>query len=520
MNDPRLRVIRAGRGVQPSEILARLDQPIRVVVPGEKPLLRHQLIAVTLVDLVARLFPRLWIVCEPKARSHPSLPPGPALLADRLAEVRSHGHPMEDASDSGLTIVVGADGSADVYVDGSGWQSYVGSSPSRLDPLADSPVSVGPLCAAARGASQLFQLAFDGLLERGERIGSCYWSALDFRAGSDPIVEPSTPLPTDLEAVSVGLGSVGGAAVYLLRHTPDLAGTLVLVDPQELESHNYVRALLAPFDLAAAGDAKVAVALEALRHHGDLSCETKRMTIAEYLAEEDADSGLPLVLCSVDSITARRSIQDCMPLEIINAACSDTAALVSGHRTGSGPCLYCMYIGQVLDKEAILLARVVNATGFDRRVAAEMMVKRIRLNADHLRAIAAHRKADTDAYAVYNGKLLVELYRTELSYGETRISDDGGGQIAVASPFVTALSGFLLGSEALKAGTPELDPYRLGMVGSLSTSEGATPTKYEESLFSSPEHALLMPVPRCDDPACLCQSERRLELMRQRYSLT
>jgi hypothetical protein len=520
MNDPRMRVIRAGSGVQPSDILARLDQPIRVVVAGEKPPLRHQLIAVTLVELLARLFPRLWIICEPEARAHPSLPPGPPLLADRLAEVRSHGHPIADCVDGGLTIAVGAHDSADVYLDGSGWQSYVGSSPSRLDPHEDSPLAVGPLCAAARGASQLFQLAFDGLLDRGERINSCYWSALDFRASADPIVEPQTALPTHLDAVSVGLGSVGGAAAYLFRHTPDLRGNLALVDPQELESHNYVRALLASFGLALAEEAKVAVALDALHHHGDLSCDPKRMTIADYVAEQHPDRPLPLVLCSVDSIAARRSIQDCMPLEIINAACSDTGALVSVHRTGSGPCLYCVYIGQVLDKEAILLARIVRATGFDRRATAEMMVNKIKLTREHLRAIAAYRGADTDAYAAYTDKLLVELYREELSYGETRISNEGGGQIAVASPYVTALTGFLLGSEALKAGTPELKPYRLGIAGSLSTREGATPTKYEESLFSSPEHALLMPVPRFDGPACLCQSERRLELMRQRYSLT
>jgi hypothetical protein len=314
----------------------------------------------------------------------------------------------------------------------------------------------------------------------------------------------------------VGLGSVGGAAVFLLRHVSSLRGTLALIDPQPLEPHNYVRAILATHTLANAAAVKVEVAADALEHHSALDVDPRQQTIAEYVASFPADVALPVVACSVDSIPARRSIQDCMPLEIVNAACSASQAMVSVHRTDDGPCLYCAYVEQVLDKENILIKLIARATGLPLNDVNESIVRSLPLNESTLNGIAAFRNVAEDAFMAYAGRTIVELYRAELAYGETPV---GGGGAAVASPFITALTGFLLGSETLKAGTPALQRFRLGTLGSLTTDEGARPTKYEESLYASPADALLVPLPRWDTPACLCQSERRVGLMHERYGL-
>src|SRR5204863_7865426 len=118
-----------------------------------------------------------------------------------------------------------------------------------------------------------------------------------------------------LDAVLVGAGSIGGAATYAFAHVPDLAGKLVLVDPQGLEKRNPVRAILAHPDAAAVGAAKVVVAKDALAHHEGLTVVTRQMLISEYQASLHQDQVSPLVLCAVDSYESRRSIQDTLPLE-------------------------------------------------------------------------------------------------------------------------------------------------------------------------------------------------------------
>jgi hypothetical protein len=516
MSDPRIRVIRAGGEADVASALERLDKTIRVELPAGEIPLPVQLLSLTLVELLAKLFPRVDVLCDPSAAAHPSLPPGPPTLRERFDEARRRGHPPEAIGEPAFTVGIRSSTHADVYADGSGWQSYVGHVPSRLDESAISDLPVGPFCAAARAAAQVFELALDGLIGHFTPINACYWSALDYHSSSDPQPHTDTASPHEISAAMVGLGSVGGAAVFLLRHVSSLRGTLALIDPQVLESHNYVRAILATHALANGGAVKVEVAAPALEHHSGLNLDPRQETIADYAASFPADVPLPVVVCSVDSIPARRSIQDCMPLEIVNAACSSSQAMVSVHRTDHGPCLYCAYIEQVLDKDNILIKLIARATGLPLDAVNESIVGSRPLDEPTLKAIAAYREVEENAFAAYLGRTIVDLYRAELAYGETPV---GAGGAAVAAPFITALAGFLLGGETLKAGTHALQAFRLGAPGGLTTDEGARPTKYEESLYASPADALLVPLPRWDTPACLCRSERRVALMRARYGL-
>jgi hypothetical protein len=66
-----------------------------------------QLLAEALVDLLARVFPRIDIACDPRAPSHPWLPPGAELLANRLQAVRAHGWQVLDPAEPAVTVAVG-----------------------------------------------------------------------------------------------------------------------------------------------------------------------------------------------------------------------------------------------------------------------------------------------------------------------------------------------------------------------------------------------------------------------------
>jgi len=519
MSDRRVRVIRRRSEADENEIVELLDQTVRVAFREGTPLWRHQILALALVDLLGRLFPRIELVVSDEEPADADLPPGAALLRERLEEARSHASvpPLKPGAGAAVTIAVGdVDVDADIYVDGYGWQSYIGATPAAFADDAGPAVSVGPLTAACRAASQALQRVMGDRLVRTtaiESIDAGYWSGLTYEVGGEPLVEPDIAPPSQINAVLVGGGSIGGAVAYLLARVPGLVGELDVVDPQALEDKNPDRALLATRELAAAEAVKAEVVRDALAHHGGLTVTLHRTTMAGFIAARAREATLPLVLSAVDSVRSRREIQDALPLQLVDAACNPDEISVSGHRTDDGPCIYCLHIENVLNSDQIRLRLIMRATGFNRNRVLAFLFDHTLLEDQHLREIEVHRGEPEGAYADYQGEELDMLYRKELLYGETKVKTASGAEAAVASPFVTALAGFLLAGEGLKmGGGSAYAPYRLGALGEL-------PTMYRESLFGSPADRLLLPVERWAGNECLCRSSRRLRLLRERYGL-
>ena len=519
MTNSRLRVIQRGDAGSEAELLEILNRPVRVLLPDGVPPWRHQLLAIALVDLLGRLFPRIEIVVDPDVPADPLLPPGSGLLVERLQEMRAHGCTPEVAEGEPLVAVqVGSGANAKVHVDGAGWQSYVGTLPSRL-PESDLRVPVGPLMAACRAANQVFQLAFAERLARPPFfIESAYSSALTLEAGDDPIDEPDLPPPTQLNAVLVGAGSIGGAAAYLFANTPELVGELDVVDSDALQEHNPVRAILATETLARAGALKVAVVDDALVHLPGLDVRPHEVRFETFVAGRPREATLPLTLSAVDSVASRREIQDAIPIDVIDAACGTEQISCSVHRTDDGPCIYCLHVATVLDATRIKYRLIAQATGFPEAAVAPLHVARAPLTMQHVRSIEEHRRMHGDAvregaFDDYIGKPLEVLYRDKFLYGEALVATGGGGRAAVAAPFITALAGFMLASEALKAcaGDTYL-PYRLGPSGGIGTM-------YREDPWRTPIDRLISKPARWETHECLCRSPLRQRLLRERYAL-
>lgn len=512
-------MIQRGDAGSEDDVLEILERPVRVVLPDGVPAWRHQLLALALVDLLSRLFPRIEIVVDPDAAADPLLPPGAPLLLDRLDEARAHGcSPQPAHGDPLATIRVGPGDGAHVFVDGAEWQSYVGTNPSDL-PDRGALVPVGPLIAACRGASQVFQLVLrDSLARPAFVIESSYSSMLMLEPSSEPIDEPDLPVPVELAAVLVGAGSVGGAAAYLFARMPGLTGELDVVDDDCLREHNPGRALLATKQLADQEAVKVEVVEGALAHLTDLDVRPHKKRFEDFVAERARDAQLPPVLSAVDSVASRREIQDAVPLDVIDSACGTEQVTCSVHRTDSGPCIYCLHVRDVLDSTRIKYRLISAATGMSEAAVAPLHVAQVPLTFQHVRSIEAHRRELGEAVPVgafddYIGKTLETLYREKLLYGEALIATAGGGQAAVAAPFVTALAGFLLASEALKAGAGDAyGPYRLGLQGALGVM-------YREDPWRTPADRLISRPARWPTQECLCQSPLRLRLLHERYTL-
>jgi hypothetical protein len=512
VTDRRLRFIR-GDSSEQEAMLATLDSgTIHLALP-QPAAHATQILAIATTDLLARIFPRISFACNPEEPASPQLPPGPHLLLERLEEARQNGTTPVNPGEPTTTISLGDGNEADLYADGYGWQSYLGTEPSRMAVDTDDANPVGPLCAASRVAAHAFRHQLRSQLGGPQTPNAVYFSALDFRTALEPLDEPPSKLPSNIEGVLVGAGSVGGAAVYALARVPDLRGELTVVDPQHLEAANPDRAILATAALAAAQEEKVKVAVEALAHHGSLNVPPHAQTIAEFVGARHRLDRLPLVLCSVDSATSRRSLQDCLPLEVVNAACAPHEVMISGHCSGAGPCVCCMQMAQTLDSERIRWRLIAEATGFNRDLVLALLTGAAPLEHEHLEAIERRRGLTQGSLAAYTGHTLDELWEAELLYGESEIHD-GETAAAVAAPWITSLAGFLLAAEALKHGDPSLSEYQLGPG---TTRRGI---KWEENVYGSPQNGLMSSPPRWSSNECLCRSPRRRRLTIARYGLT
>jgi hypothetical protein len=517
MTDRRARLI-TGPPEAVEEILGILDDTtINVLLPERVPW-RRQLLAIALVDLLARLFPRIHVLGGGQQPADPLLPPGERLLHERLAESRTHGtEPRVPGATATVTIVVGAtdvplgDGAREViYCDGDGWQSYLGPRPSELAGEGDHCVPVGPLTAACRAAARAFAVATAGRGPVVSQLTPTYWSALTFEADSQPLAAVELPPPDRLAAVLAGAGSIGGAAAYAFARVPNLAGELSVVDPQSYDENNPDRALLTTNAVVAAEAEKASHVAQVLSHL-PLDVDPYRGTIEEWVASRPLGP-LPLVLCAFDSVESRRELQDALPMQVANAACGGDHIAVSGHVTDNGPCVYCLHIADVLDSERITFKLILASTGLPARMVQAWLEQGVRLEKQHLREIERNREMPEGALDPYVGLTVDELHRVALAYGEFTV-ELTNGIAAVAAPWVTGLAGFITAGEALKAATPAYEAYRLG-----PWSPGRT--RYEELLYGSAADAIVGPVARWEGSECLCRSTRRLRLLAELYPQT
>ncbi|HEV7679553.1 MAG TPA: ThiF family adenylyltransferase [Candidatus Dormibacteraeota bacterium] len=511
-DDPRIRLI-SGGSEHAEAILAALDNStIRITISGDQPALGHQLVAIALVDLLSRLFPRLDIDVALTATTATALPLEPKSLIEHLRDVRRYGGLLPVDPDTPAFIIAVGPGEtcADLYVDGNGWQSYIGTQPSQLTQTS-SKVPFGPLVAACLAAAHAFDLVLGPFRTPREIPLSVYSSLLGFTTSPAPLADADVKPEATVDLLLVGAGSIGGAAILALRYLPTLSGNVVIVDPEHLEPPNTVKAILAQHHDAATGANKVDVAKRALAHFDGLVVQTLPVRIDAYYASLDRTAVFPTVLCAVDSAESRRDIQDCLPLEVINAACHPEEISISHHITDDGPCVCCLHMADVLNSEQKRTRIIARDTGFDEREVIVMLNTRQQLSPEHLRKIEHHCMMQEHALDQYEGRTLYDLWHGKLLYAEALIHLDGGDtQVTVATPFVTALAGFMLAAEAVKPTT--IDPH-------LQLGPHSRASRYVENPFASPEYAQLDSPPRWNTPACLCRSPRRIHLMRDRYGL-
>ncbi len=521
--DGRLRWVQALQLIEDNPqiegIQGRLDEtPITIVVaPADAGTSAAQVTALTAVNLLARLFRRIIIVVPDGVAADARLPFVAGSLGVALVSFAERVHPtvrvaLAAAPPPGSVILHIAPftqttgTTAAVYCGGTGWLARVSRCPLSGSLARDDANPIGPLVAAVLGVAELFKVVFGDLIAGIIPADEVRFSALTHSAASD-VPGPPLGAVTLPDTTLVGAGSIGSAFLWGLAHLPAIRGNLAIVDPDTLAGHNPDRAILVLDDAATRERPKATWARDMVKPFlPRLAVTAFEGTIRRYVDALPPDYRLPLAVSAVDSIEARRDIQDVLPQHILNASTGPTTVQISRHAFGDdGPCLYCLYLPEVLERAPIRLATA--RTGFPQKEVAEMLIpdSRYRLSAGNVRGIERRNDLPPGALGRFEGQSLQALLADQLWYSQAPVPL-ADGHALITTAFVSALAGVLLLAETIKEAVPALAAYHLAHV-------------YEQELLGVP-NGFVYPGERDRTGYCLCHDPLRLRLYEDKYNLS
>lgn len=281
----------------------------------------HALGLSTVANLLGRLYPNVTITA-------------PNELADRVRATLRDVNPDCTLDDTVAPTVVryrwGSPG-GDCHVSSCarGWSALIDA------PLEepDDPAAAAALAAAALGANEIFRTVFaDELASNGRHSPTPF--AVNVLTLDDR--DAAVDWPIDIGRVHLaGAGAVGQAALLTLRES-DVTGTIIVVDPEDVDDTNLQR-----YVLTRVGDVDVPKTALAVERTTRAGLHLEVIPSAWNLA---AGAGAERVLCALDSARARREVQATLPGAVYNAYTSfDDVGWSRHERFGTDPCLACLY---------------------------------------------------------------------------------------------------------------------------------------------------------------------------------
>lgn len=237
--------------------------------------------------------------------------------------------------------------------------------------------------------------------------------------------------------VMAGAGAVGHGFLRALRHLPT-AGVLPIVDPKNVAEGNFNRCTyLYEEDLGK--DKAVVLAERAQPDFGKLALEPFVGDFAAYCKDAGPQQ---VVIVTVDSRRARRSIQTELPGAVIDASTTDVRAVVihSHKQPTQDACLSCIY--RHVPEEHAREQSIADGIGVGLGDVRSGLITSTAANLIHT------RYPDVDP-AVIVGKAYDSLFK-ELCAAQALKSDEGR-QVLAPFSFVSALAGCYLVVELLRS---------------------------------------------------------------------
>jgi hypothetical protein len=442
-----------------------------------------------LVNLLARLYPRLAIEAEPALREH----------LEGIARSINPSISLEKGEGAAVAVAVEMAESPQpeaLHARADGWVARLLLHPPKLSPGPANPYSAA--AAATLAAAEVFRRLFRERLSVQQEPREVNLSLLDF-GDSSGAEEPLGPV--DLGQVAfMGLGAVGNGALWALGRHASLTGELWLVDHEDLELSNLQRYVLGTD--ADVGNAKVDLAGAALRQPG-LKRHLRKEKLEDFADRYRDGFVLPTVCVSVDNVQGRRAVQALLPRLVLNGWTSDSGLGASWHEFDrDSACLSCLY--QPMGQRPSETDLVADALGLDRMRAAHLWIRDDRPTPEDLAKMREHLGLKPNELEAWRGKRLREVY-TGLICGSVRLDVQGVGRMeAVPLAHQSVLAGVFMAAELVKRCTPAL--------ASRSQQQGLI---VWEDVLRRPPSTWRQNRPRA--PGCICGDTVYQEVFRKKW---
>lgn len=426
-----------------SFVAAMGEQRIGVYVSELAMTREGRVIARLLVNLLARLYPRLAILGSDGSISE-------------LAAVAREINPLIDletkADGLELGVTVGAGngiGASSLHVSANAWVARIGTQP--LENPGDDVNPIGAAVAACLAAANVFRHSFRTHLPHAGLDRDLTFSAFDYtQTASDG---PALPDSIDITGTHlVGAGAIGNAFLWTMAELPQLHGALPVVDGELIDLGNLQRYVLTCDRDANGTTWKAQRAAEALAHT-NVRVIPHDVRWGNYLRATGL-SDLSRVCVALDTARDRLAVQASLPRRTLNAWTQVGDLGVSRHAfRESDACLACVYMpnGEVPSEDVL----VAEALGLDNIMLVRGLLHGGAAPDDTvLVAVAQHLNVAVDALAPFRGKPLRTLYQEGICGGLLlQFGAQVGPRAAITTPlaFQSALAGVLLAAELIVA---------------------------------------------------------------------
>jgi hypothetical protein len=355
-----------------------------------------------------------------------------------------------NAPDAVLHIGGGRDGTQDCFevsVSSDGWLTEI-STTSAVTAFSDQVNPVGAYTAGCIGCAEVFKhFLQEGAVDINapiEQIDDVTFSTLDYSTSSADSANP--PLPNDInvgELDVIGVGAGGGACIHVLSVLETLDGSIRLVDPDEVSRSNLNRYIWAVADDVDRD--KTAIGKQLLETQHAVDVESHPVSF-DKLPDRFFESGLDLLISTVDKGEVRRNIQWEFPQTVLDAATDQRGKyVVSKIQFTETQCLGCKYDQQ----------------GDDKRCEMAALSEHIGLDTDELLDLDQHNGAFSEEQVAEIRRYVDDDVEFELPRPGDRFSDwrqaEQCGQMVlertdteVPIPFLPVTAGVLLAGEAIK----------------------------------------------------------------------
>lgn len=225
---------------------------------------------------------------------------------------------------------------ADALVHGTGWNAYIGSSPSPLA-ATEAATGIGAALAVILGAAHLFRTRF-GSMSDGYACNAWNWTN-ELSSSSHAIA--GTPLG---HVMTVGLGSVGSAANYFLAlATRNFSATLV--DHDRVGVHNITRSPIFTNVHAEVELPKVQAVEAFLTEVGVATVATDSKALHLSSLWNSRPSGTPdVVISAANEFNVRYHIEmGFPPIQLYATTGRNGQVTLMRHRPGDRCCSLCLF---------------------------------------------------------------------------------------------------------------------------------------------------------------------------------